>query len=200
MKIKNIVFDFGGVLIDWNPRYLYQDYFDSKEEMEYFLANVCTQTWNEEQDRGRSLAQGSEILQKQFPQHRFYIDLFYKEWSKMIKSEIHESVAILYHLKEKHKLYGLSNWSAETFPIAWERFSFFKEFDGIVLSGQEKTIKPEKKIFEILLQRYQLKAQECFFIDDVAKNVVAAQELGINAVLFSNPQQLKNDLVEWELW
>lgn len=200
MKIKNIVFDFGGVLIDWNPRYLYQDYFDSKEEMEYFLANVCTQTWNEEQDRGRSLAQGSETLQKRFPQHRFYVDLFYKEWSKMIKSEIHESVAILYHLKEKYKLYGLSNWSAETFPIAWERFSFFKEFDGIVLSGQEKIIKPEKEIFEILLQRYQLKPQECFFIDDVAKNVVAAQELGINAVLFSNPQQLKNDLVEWELW
>jgi 2-haloacid dehalogenase len=194
MKIKNIVFDFGGVLVDWNPRYLYQDHFKDANEMEYFLKNICTEEWNIEQDRGRSLSDATIELQEKFPEHSDSIELFYGEWEKMLKGEISETVSILHKLKTKYKLYGLTNWSSETIDIAYSRFSFFKEFDGIVVSGTEKLIKPDKKIYQLLMERYFIKAKESIFIDDNVNNVKAAQELGFHAIHFENAAQLEANL------
>jgi len=195
MKIENIIFDFGRVLVDWNPRHLYRDYFASEEEMEHFLHTVCTDEWNVEQDRGRSLAEGTRILQDKFPQYHSLIALYYGKWEVMLKSDIPGTVSLLYRLKEKYGIYGLTNWSAETITIAYARHPFFKDFDGIVVSAEEKVTKPDQRIYRILLERYHLTAEGCLFIDDNLQNIEAARELGMIAIHFINPEQLEADLI-----
>lgn len=194
MAIKNIVFDFGGVLVDWNPRHLYKNHFRDTDEMEYFLQNICTEEWNIEQDRGRSLAEATFELQQKFPEHSDLISLFYGKWEVMLKDEIPGTVALLHQLKKKYTLYGLTNWSAETIDIAYRRFAFFKEFEGIIVSGIEKLIKPDLRIFQLLLDRYSIQAKESIFIDDNLNNILAARELGFTAVHFLNPEQLETEL------
>ncbi len=194
MDIKNIIFDFGGVLVEWNPKYLYKSYFEDENEMEYFLKNICPEEWNLEQDRGRSLLEGTQLLQKQFPEFHTLIELFYAKWEVMLKTNIPETVSLLYKLKSKYNIYGLTNWSAETISIAYDRFSFFKEFDGIVVSGQEKIIKPDYKIYQILLDRYNLKAENTIFIDDNINNIKTAKEIGLYAIHFQNPGKLEFEL------
>jgi 2-haloacid dehalogenase len=194
MKTENIIFDFGGVLVDWNPRYLYKDYFKEESEMEYFLQNICTQEWNLEQDRGRTLSEGTTLLQNKFPEYKSLIQLFYDKWEVMLKSDIPETVALLYQLKRKYKIYGLTNWSSETISIAYNRFDFFKEFTGIVVSGDEKIIKPDKEIFQLLLKRYDLKAEHTIFIDDSINNIEAAKEIGLYTIHFESTSQLEATL------
>jgi 2-haloacid dehalogenase len=193
-NINAIIFDFGGVLIDWNPRYMYQDEFEESSEMENFLSKVCTDDWNLQQDKGRSLAEGTRILQDKFPEHVVKIQLYYDKWEKMIKGYIPQNVTILRKLKEKYKLYGLTNWSAETFPIVFKRYSFFKLFDGIVISGEEKLIKPDKKIFERMLERYHLEAKNSLFIDDNMNNIQAAKEIGFATIHVQEKTDLKTEL------
>ncbi|MDQ6904668.1 MAG: HAD family phosphatase [Bacteroidota bacterium] len=194
MKIENIIFDFGGVLVDWNPRHLYKKHFKDENEMEHFLKNICTDAWNVEQDKGRSLKEGTVLLQNKFPEFHAMIQLFYDQWETMLKSEIAETVSLLYKLKKKYKIYGLTNWSAETISIAYDRFPFFKEFDGIVVSGQEKMIKPNKEIYYLLLDRYHLKAENSVFIDDNINNIRAAEEIGFVGIHFKSPGQLESEL------
>ncbi len=182
MPYKNIIFDFGGVLVDWNPRYVYRDYFEKEAEMEHFLKNICTDEWNLEQDRGRSMAEGTAILQKQFPEYHNLIQVFYDRWEDMLKCEIPENVELLNLLKDRYTLYGLTNWSAETISVAYERFPFFSEFKGIVVSGQEKLVKPDRRIFELLLDRYNIEVTETIFIDDNIINVGVANTMGMTAV------------------
>ena len=193
-NINTIIFDFGGVLIDWNPRYMYRDEFEESSEMEHFLSNVCTDDWNLQQDKGRSLAEGTRILQNKFPEHTAKIQLYYYQWEKMIKGYIPQNVTVLRLLKEKYKLYGLTNWSAETFPIVFERYSFFKLFDGIVISGVEKMIKPDKKIFELMLERYHLAVKKSLFIDDNKNNIQAAKEMGFATIHVQEKTDLKTEL------
>jgi 2-haloacid dehalogenase len=193
-NINTIIFDFGGVLIDWNPRYMYRDEFEESSEMEHFLSKVCTDDWNLQQDKGRSLAEGTRILQDRFPEHVVKIKLYYDQWEKMINGDIPQNVSLLRKLKEKYKLYGLTNWSAETFPIVFKRFPFFKLFDGIVISGEEKLIKPDKKIFEIILERYHLKAKNALFIDDNMNNIQAAKEIGFVTIHVQEKTDLKKEL------
>lgn len=195
MMIENVIFDFGGVLVDWNPRYLYRDYFQEESEMEAFLRTVCTDEWNIEQDRGRSLAEGTRLLQEQFPEFHSMIQLYYDKWEVMLLGDIPETVSMLYQLKKKFNIYGLTNWSAETITIAYERFSFFKEFNGIVVSGEEKMIKPDKRLYHLLLDRYNLNAGNTIFIDDNINNIKAAEELGMIAIHFKNPDQLQAKLL-----
>lgn len=199
MAIKNVIFDFGGVLVDWNPRYLYQEHFQNEDEMEFFLKNICTEDWNIQQDNGRLLTEATELLQKQFPEHHVMIGRFYGEWEKMLKGEIPGTVEILHKLKGHYRLYGLTNWSAETIDIAYNRFSFFSEFDGILVSGVEKMIKPEHRIYRLLLERYGIKAEESVFIDDNEKNIIAAREVGLHAIHFKNPEQLQSELEAMQL-
>jgi 2-haloacid dehalogenase len=181
-------------LIDWNPRYMYRDEFEESSEMEHFLAKVCTDDWNLQQDKGRSLAEGTKVLQDKFPEHVVKIQLYYDQWEKMIKGSIPQNVRVLRKLKGKYKLYGLTNWSAETFPIVFKRFSFFQLFDGIVISGKEKMIKPDKKIFELMLDRYQLEAKNTLFIDDNINNIQAAKEIGFATIHVLEKTDLKSDL------
>ena len=197
MKIKNIVFDFGGVLVDWNPRYLFRDIFKDDEKMEYFLSNICTDSWNVQQDAGRTLAEGTKLLQSQFPEHSAMIQQFYDGWEVMLKDEIPENSRLLSQFdREKFRLFGLTNWSGETFPIALERFPFFSEFEGIVVSGDEKMIKPNKEIYLLLLDRYNLKAEDSIFIDDNFKNIEAANELGFQTIHVTENLNLESRLQE----
>ena len=193
-NINSIIFDFGGVLVDWNPRHMYKDVFENNSEMEHFLTHICSDDWNLQQDKGRSLSEGTKLLQDKFPKHRMKIQLFYDQWEKMLKSDIPENVAILRELKEKYKLYGLTNWSAETFPVALKRFPFFKYFDGIVVSGEEKMVKPDEDIFNLILKRYNLEAKSCLFIDDNLINVNTAEKLGFSTIHVQEKTDLKNEL------
>lgn len=197
--INTIIFDFGGVLVDWNPRYVFRDHFQDDEKMEWFLENICTDDWNIQQDGGRSLEEATNLLLKEFPEHRNEIEMYYGKWETMLKDSIPETVEILYELKGKYPLYGLTNWSAETFPIALKRFEFFQVFDGILVSGEEKLIKPDRKIFELMMKKFSLKPENCLFIDDNLKNVEASREFGIETIHFKNPEDLREKLVEMKL-
>lgn len=194
--IKNIIFDFGGVLMDWNPRYFYKDYFNDDEKMEFFLRNIATDEWNAEQDRGRSLAEGTEILIAKFPEWETEIRAYYDNWTTMLRSDIPENVAVLRKLEHSdYELFGLTNWSTETFPYALENYDFFKIFDGkIVVSGTEKLIKPDPKIWEVLLERYNIKANESVFIDDNAKNIETAKNLGFVTIHITEETNLAEEL------
>lgn len=192
--IKNIIFDFGGVLVDWNPEYLYKQVFQEEAEMNYFLTTVCTPEWNLQQDAGRSLAAATDEIVAKFPKYQKQIEMFYGNWTAMLGGEIFENVALIEPLKRKFKLFGLSNWSAETFPKAKEMFPFFQKLDGIVLSGEEKLIKPGEQIYKVLLSRYKLIASECLFIDDSIKNIMAAEMLGFHTIHFAPNINLKYEL------
>ena len=196
MGIENVIFDFGGVLMDWNPRYLYRNVFDNEDDMEHFLHHICSDAWNIEQDRGRSLAEATSILQAEHPEHHELIAMYYNNWTTMLRGDIPDTVELLYKLKPNYRLFGLTNWSAETFPYALENYSFFSEFEGIVVSGTEKLIKPDPKIYQLLLERYQIDASKSVFIDDNVKNIIAASELGIKAIHFKNADQLATELME----
>ncbi|EJL68569.1 HAD family hydrolase [Chryseobacterium populi] len=196
MEIKNIVFDFGGVLMDWNPRYFFRGYFNDDEKMEYFLTHIAQQEWNEEQDRGRTLAEGTEIQVKKFPEWEKEIRAYYDNWTVMLKSDIPHNVEVLRKLgKTDYQLYGLTNWSEETFPYALENYDFFQLFNGkIVVSGTEKLIKPDPKIWHVLLERYDLQANESVFIDDNPKNIEMAQSLGFSTVHITPDTNLEEKL------
>jgi 2-haloacid dehalogenase len=194
MEIKNIIFDFGGVLIGWDPRRLYRDMFDNEVEMEFFLENICNAEWNLKQDAGRSFYDATKELTDKFPRYEIEIRSFYANWTKMIVGPIEENVALLDDLKDKYRLFGLTNWSAEAFPVVFNQYPFFKEFEGIVVSGTEKLVKPDAKIYNLLLTRYGLRANESLFIDDNKENINAAHKLGFKTIHFTEKVNLKNEL------
>ena len=196
MNIKNIIFDFGGVLVNWDPRYLYNDLFDNKEEMEYFLTHICSPEWNTMQDAGRPLEEGTRVLIQKFPEHSNMIRKFYDEWETMLRDEIPANVQLLSRLKQDYRLLGLTNWSSETLPHALDRFPFFGLFEGIVVSGDEKLVKPDYRIFHVLTDRYDIKPEESVFIDDNRENIVAAGELGFNTIHFANGIIVEEQLKE----
>lgn len=196
-RIDTVIFDLGGVLVDWNPEYLYSKIFKNDPyKMNWFLENVCTKEWNMEQDAGRSFAEACELLIKKHPEYKVEIEAFHKRWEEMLQGEISGTVLILNKLKRLNKvsLYALTNWSEETFPIAQRQYEFLKLFEGIVVSGTEKTRKPFDKIYQITLERYDLSAENCLFIDDSFENIEAARKLGINTLHFTEPQKLKDEL------
>jgi 2-haloacid dehalogenase len=196
--INTIIFDLGAVLIDWNPHYMYRTIFTDEEEMKDFLATVCTSDWNEEQDAGRSLQEGTEILVKQFPEHEANIRAFYTRWEEMLGDAFEDTVEVFKELKEsnKYKIYALTNWSAETFPVALGRFEFLHWFDGIVVSGAEKMRKPTTAFYQILLDRHRVNAGEALFIDDNYRNILAAEALGIKSIHFTSAELLREQLVQ----
>lgn len=199
--INTIIFDLGAVLIDWNPSYLYRKIFSDEQEMNYFLKNICTPDWNEQQDGGRSLQEGTDILVAQFPEHAENIRAFYSRWPEMLGGAIDGTVELFKQLKDsgKYKIYALTNWSAETFGIAQSKYDFLNWFDGIVVSGTEKTRKPFPEFYQILLDRYDVKPEDALFIDDNKRNVLAAEQMGINSIHFTSASDLKRELVEKRL-
>ena len=202
MKVKNIIFDLGGVLIDWNPEYVYLDAFKgNRKKMEKFFDEVCTFDWNENQDAGYPLANATEDRIALFPEQADLIRMYYGRWEEMLRGSISGTVSILKKIvsNNDYRVFALTNWSAETFPIALKRFDFLHWFEGIVVSGTEKTRKPFPEIYETTLERYDLKAYESIFIDDNERNVAAANQLGIQTIKFLNPHQLEKDLKTKEI-
>ena len=195
-EIRAIIFDLGGVLIDWNPRYVYRQIFKTEEEVEWFLQNVTTPDWNEQQDEGYPIHKATEKLIAKHPEWEPEIKAYYGRWLEMLGDAIHETVEIFRQLKEggKYKLYALTNWSAELFPYARERFEFLKWFDGIVVSGEEKLRKPHPEFYRLLLNRYGFSPNETVFIDDSLRNVRAAAAVGMKTIHFLSPDQLKAEL------
>lgn len=191
-----VVFDLGGVLIDWNPRHLYRKLFPGDEAgMEHFLANVCTSEWNVCQDAGRPFAEAYALLTADHPDKRHLIEAWGARFDEMMAGAIEDSVAILAELRARGTpLYALSNWSDETFPHAWKRFEFLHWFRHIVVSGRLKLIKPDPRIFRHLLESFQLEAQRTIFVDDARHNVEAAAALGMQAIHFTTPAALRASL------
>lgn len=194
--VNAVVFDLGGVLIDWNPRYLYRRLFQGDETgMEHFLANVCTQAWNERQDAGRSAAEAENELLARFPQHTAYIRAYYRDFDYMLRGALEETVRVLEALDARGAaLYALSNWSAETFPIARRRFPFLSRFRDIVVSGDLKIKKPDPRIFAHLISRNALTPAATLFIDDSPVNVEAARAAGWQAHNFTDAARLADEL------
>ncbi|MDJ1506529.1 HAD family phosphatase [Xanthocytophaga agilis] len=199
--INTIIFDLGGVLIDWNPRYLFRKIFTSADEMEHFLTHICTPDWNEEQDAGRLLQEATDELVEKHPEYAEQIRAFYGRWEEMLGGTFDETVQTLKKLKEsgQYKLYALTNWSAETFPIALSRYEFLSWFDGIVMSGEEKSRKPFPEFYTILLTRYQIAPNDSLFIDDNLRNVKAARALGIATIHLESPKQIETALQEYNV-
>lgn len=196
-KIQAVVFDFGGVLLDWNPRYLYRKLFNGDAEaMERFLVEIGFSQWNIEQDKGRPFAEAIPELTAKFPQYSDLIKAYEQRWDESIAGPIHGTVDVLRTLKETHHyaLYALSNWSTETFYRVHAQYDFLRWFETIVLSGEVKIIKPDPRIFQVLLERTGRKAEACVFIDDSATNIEVAQQLGFTTVRFESPAQLVTDL------
>ncbi|MCF6181062.1 HAD family phosphatase [Lutibacter sp.] len=192
-KINTIIFDLGGVLVDWNPKYVYRKVFnDDEEKMQWFLNTVCTSDWNMQQDEGRTIEEAVNLKIAEFPKYEEWIRLYYKEWHRMFSGSINENVTLFKKLKatNSYKIYALTNWSAEKWELALELFPFFNEFDGIVVSGQEKTRKPHLKIYKTLFNRYHIIPEKAIFIDDNKENIIAAKQLNLNGIHYTNYAQL----------
>ncbi|MBP6812094.1 MAG: HAD family phosphatase [Saprospiraceae bacterium] len=200
-KISTIIFDLGGVLIDWNPEYVFQKVIPDADRRAYFFQHICTHDWNVEQDAGRPIAVATELLVTQHPEWEPEIRDFYGRWEEMLGGPIQDTVELLRELCEQgqHRLLALTNWSAETFPVALARYEFLQWFEGIVVSGDEGTRKPFPDIYQILLDRYQVDPAAAVFIDDSHTNVLGAEALNINGIHFQSPTQLRETFKEWNV-
>ena len=193
--IKNIVFDFGGVLVEWNPHYLYDGYFGSREKADWFLANICTMEWNVQMDGGKPFAQGIAELSAVHPQWSREIQMYFDRWMDMMGEEIPHMRELIQDLKRRgYRIFGLTNWSAETFCQVRHRYGIFDLLEGMTVSGEENVTKPDQAIYRRLLDRFSLVPGECLFIDDNAANVAGAIQAGMAAVRFTDPATLKEYL------
>jgi 2-haloacid dehalogenase len=191
-----VVFDLGGVLIDWDPRHLYRRLFDDPDEMEAFLDEVSLAEWNAEQDAGRPWTLAVELLVAEHPERRDLIEAFHSRWPETLAGEIPGTVAVLAELRATGvRLFALSNWSAETYPVALERFGFLSWFEGVVISGEVGVVKPDRRIFEHLAGRFRVDPTTAVFIDDSPANVEAARRLGFQAIRFTGAAALRDELV-----
>jgi len=196
IRPTTVVFDLGGVLIDWDPRHLYRQLFNDPAEMESFLAEVTNAEWNAHQDAGRPWAEAIDVLVAEHPERRELIEAFHRRWPEMLAGEIPGTVDVLADLRASGaRLVALSNWSAETFPLARERFDFLAWFEGIVLSGEVGVNKPDGRIFEHLTERFAIEPKATLFIDDSSANVDAAKSLGFRAIRFTDATTLRCELV-----
>ena len=187
------LFDLGGVFFDWDPKHFFKNTFPSADELDYFLTNVCNDEWNVQQDAGRTIKKAEEEIIPKFPQYEKQIKMFYANHRKMIKGVFFDSIEILDKLKKNNYLcYVLSNWSAETFVGMTEDYPFLKQFDGLLISGQDNLIKPDPAIYKLAIQRFDLVPEKTVFIDDKLENISAASKLSFNTIHLSNPKTIKD--------
>lgn len=201
-EIDTIIFDLGGVLVDWKPEYVYRKIFnDDEDKVQWFLNTVCTSDWNNKQDSGRTIEEAEKIKITEFPQYEEWIRVFYKEWHHMFSGSIKENVELFQRLKASgnFKIYALTNWSAEKWGKALELFPFFNDFDGIVVSGQEKTRKPFIEIYNIIINRYNITPTKAIFIDDNEGNIIAAKTLNLHGIHYKNTSQLLKSLHNYQI-
>lgn len=202
-KINTIIFDLGGVLIDWNPEYVFLEVFNGdRQKMQWFFDTICTSDWNENQDAGYPISKATEERVALFPEHEELIRMYYGRWEEMLGNEISETVEILKQLLalNQYKIVALTNWSHETFPVALKKFEFLHWFEGILVSGEEKTRKPFKEIYDLTLDRFNIKANEAIFIDDNLRNIEAANAIGIHGIHFKSPSMLVEQLKDFNIY
>jgi 2-haloacid dehalogenase len=196
-RIDTVIFDLGNVLIGWDPRRLFRQLIEDEAQMEWFLREVCNSEWNEQQDAGRPWAEGTALLRARFPEHAGLIDAYHLRWKETLLGPIEGSVAVLAELKARGvRLLALTNWSQETFPVARQLYPFLQWFEGIVVSGEERLVKPDPRIYQRLLQRYAVDPATALYIDDSARNVAAVEPLGMRGWWFHDPAGLREHLVE----
>jgi 2-haloacid dehalogenase len=200
-SLESVLFDLGAVLVDWNPRYLYRPVFGGDEAaMEHFLAEIVPPSWNLEIDRGKPLDEAIAERVRLHPGHADLISMWRDRWEHMLRDPIPGSVEVLADLRGRgHRLFALTNWSAETFPVARRRFEFLQWFEDIVVSGEVKLAKPDPQIFELAIRRCRLVPGKTAFIDDLPHNVEAGRKAGLHAIHFRDPQQLRADLKDFGL-
>ena len=192
------LFDLGGVFFDWDPNYFFVNIFKESEEREYFLNEICNDSWNIQQDAGRSINEAELELIPKFPKYELQIKMYYANHRKMIKGTFKESIAVLSYLKNNnYKCYVLSNWSAETFKGMIQDYPFLKDFDGLLISGEDKLIKPDLAIFQLAINRFNLVPQDCVFIDDKLENVQAAKKLNFNIIHLINTKTIETDIKKY---
>ena len=195
--INTVIFDFGGVLVDWNPHYLYDPYFGSREKADWFLTHICNSAWNVQMDGGKPFAEGIAELVAQHPEWEKEIRMYRSEWLQMMGGQIPGMQALVADLKARgYHVYGLTNWAADTFALVRDTYPVFALLDGIVVSGEEKMAKPDPRIFRILLERYHINPSEAVFVDDNMPNIEAAKQLGLHTLLFQSSEQLRKALKE----
>ena len=189
------LFDLGGVFFDWDPNHFYKNVFENIEEREFFLAEVCNDQWNVQQDAGRSIAEAELELIPKFPHYEKEIKMYYKNHRKMIRGVFEESIDILKKLKDKnYECYVLSNWSAETFAGMTDDYPFLKLFDGLLISGEDKLMKPDSAIYELAINRFNLNPNETIFIDDKLENIQAAQNLKFITIHLTEPNKIEYEI------
>ncbi|PZR40471.1 MAG: HAD family hydrolase [Azospira oryzae] len=198
-KIDTVIFDLGAVLIDWNPKHLYRKIYNTEEEIDWFLQNICTSEWNDQQDAGRSFEAATRERVEKFPEHKEAIEAWYGRWPETINGSIEGTVAILKEIRDskKYRLYALTNWSAESFPWALQNFEFLHWFEGIVVSGVEKTRKPFPEFYQILFDRYGVDPGKAIFIDDNPANIKGGDAVGLTTIHFQSPEQLREELSQY---
>lgn len=190
-----VVFDIGNVLLRWNPRHLYRTIFDDEAEMEWFLSTICTPDWNLEQDRGRDWEEAIAFLVKDYPDHESAIRAFHERWEETVSGPFEQNVALLDRLRQAGiPNYCITNFSSPKLALAQKKYPFLKGFDGIIVSGDERLLKPDPAIYQLLLSRYHLKAQDCVFIDDSKANVDGARSVGFHAIHFTESVDLAEAL------
>lgn len=194
----NVVFDLGNVLLRWDPRFLYRKIFAGDDaRMEWFLANICTSEWNIEQDKGRTFEEAVQVLAARHPDHAPHINAYHERWHETLPGTVEGTVAILEELdRQGVPLYAITNFNGPKFRETQKRFDFLNRFRDVVVSGEVRMLKPDLEIFHHFLDRNSLRATECLFIDDNRDNVAGAQSIGIGAIHFESPQQLRTELVQ----
>ena len=197
-KINTIIFDLGGVLIDWNPLYVFNDLIPDEKRRQEFFDTVCTSHWNEQQDAGTLIEVATNERIAMFPVWENEIRAYYGRWVEMLGDANHGTVEILKNLIDSpdYRVYALTNWSAETFPVAKsiERFQFLHWFEGVLVSGEENLLKPQPEIYEAILSRFDIDRTKAVFIDDNYKNVVGSEAVGLKAIHFTTPELLTEEL------
>jgi 2-haloacid dehalogenase len=202
MTIKAVVFDFGGVLIDWDREYLYKQLIPDETERRWFLDNVCKMDWVVQQDGGQTIEDGTAELIALYPDHEALIRAFYARWPEMVSGVLEEGVALVDRLKAvEMPLFGLTNWSAETFPYAWERFDVLRQFREVIVSGRVGVVKPDPQIFALMVDEIKkhlpdIQPSELVFIDDNLKNAQAATLLGWHGVHYTGAMETETKLRE----
>ena len=189
------LFDLGGVFFDWEPKYFFNDIFSDKKDLDFFLNEVCNESWNLRQDEGRSIKDAENELIPKFPEYENQIKMYYSNHRKMIKGTFNLSIEVLNNLKNlNYPCYVLSNWSSETFIGVTEDYPFLKQFDGMIISGQENLIKPNIAIYNLAVERFNLNPSETVFIDDKIENIISAKKIGFNTIHLEDPSSIKKDI------
>jgi 2-haloacid dehalogenase len=191
---KNIIFDFGNVLVQWHPELIYKEHFGDEAKAWWFLRHVADNEWRGRIDAGEEADSCIRELKDRYPEYADAIELYRSRWKEMLTDEVPGMRELLAEVMQRYEVYGLTNWSMETFPQAREHFAILQMIDRYVVSGAERLIKPDLRLFQVLLDRYHLKAEDCTFVDDNPDNVAAAIRMGMNGIVFTGAEDLRKKL------